>query len=289
RISVRGVTDADSIGPAFLLFLPWLFGIRRRLPKVLLAVGLTLWFVPAVFSGIARFRLPALAVFALLIGSALEEEFSWSPRKKTAYALLFLAALANFIWGSLTLFSFGGWEVAFGLKSKSDYLNHPRKGYPTPYYSAAEFVNKAAPPTGRVLLIGEARGYYLKKPFIAASVFNTQPMVSIANASPTPDDLYERLQAMGITHILVNAAETLYLHKNWPEKFSAAGRETFDAFWQKHALPVFIDAGPGPSDFRRVAVFELVPDREALQPLRPRIPNPLLEILDGGNPGIELP
>ena len=49
----HGATDADSIGPAFLLFLPWLFVLRRRLPKVLLAVGLTLWFLPAAFSGIA--------------------------------------------------------------------------------------------------------------------------------------------------------------------------------------------------------------------------------------------
>ncbi len=279
NVSINGKTDADFIGPMFLLFLPWLFLIRwpDRL-KPVFYIFILQWLAMTFSSRLIRFTIPALALLALMIGVVL----SGAPRhfRRWSYLIFGGAILFNFCNSTLILFSLESWKVAAGQVSAGDYLSHSHSSYPTPYYPAADFINTHAPKSADVMVLGDARGFYLNRPFLTASIFDAHPLITWANESADEAELYKHFLAHGYTYLLFNAAEAYRLHTFSINSLDKHGWAVLEAFWQKHLLPVYQDVNQYGSDFRFSVVYEVVADRamRTPAPLAP-IPNYLSSIL----------
>jgi len=99
-----------------------------------------------------------------------------------------------------------GFEYLIGKASYEDYLYHtafpPGYGFFAP---SLAYVNQNLPPTSRVLMLFEARGFHFKVPVIQDNVFTNWPL--LANRVSTLDCL----SGSRITHMLVNFGAMNYL------------------------------------------------------------------------------
>lgn len=65
----------------------------------------------------------------------------------------------------------------------------------------------ALPTDSRVMLVGEARTFYLRRPFEYATVFNRHPLARAARRDPSGPALLDWLQKRGTTHLLAHWTE----------------------------------------------------------------------------------
>ena len=72
-------------------------------------------------------------------------------------------------------------------------------------------------------------------------------MVEYAAAAKDGGDLYARLRADGVTHLLVNTADAIRLGREYRMFYwDARARGVFDEFWAGHARSVSKSACPTP-------------------------------------------
>ncbi len=126
-------------------------------------------------------------------------------------------------------------KVSTGVETRENYLI--RK---IPYYPAVKYVNTQLPEGSKVLFVGESRGYYCKKGYIASSVFDKTPIVEWANMSDTPEELRKIFYKNQITHILFNKSEAKRLGDGfgvfyWTDK----GGKIFREFQDKYLKEIF--------------------------------------------------
>jgi len=285
NVSIHGQSDANYLGPLYLLVLPWLAFLSKRPPVRALGVAfLGQWFLYSLSSHLARFWIPALAILAVLLGICIEDAHAKRRFKAGIVSALVAGSLVNLYWFSLMTYMFAGWQVVLGRTTASDYLNEAHSSYPSPYYGAAEFINKRTPASAQVMVLGDARGFFVERPFIAATVFDTHPVIRLSERAPDGDALYEEMRRQGITHILLNVAEAARLRTYPRSPWTAAGQTAFDRFWQRHAHAVFQDHSPQPPYARYTIVYELVPDRRRLEPGVDQTPDFYLQMYQTPHP-----
>ena len=258
-LTMSGMGNADFIGPFMLLCFPLFFLLRARRPvlrhlAVFIAVMWGLW---SVSTSMLRYLLPTLAVMSVLFAALIAE----LPDKVLKWALqgvLVAVSLFSAQWLNRMAASQDGWRVVFGLQDKAAYLSVQHDTYPTPYYPAMEYLNASLPADSRVLFVGESRGFYCRRKFVTASVYDMQPLVRLARASSTPEDLQARLASAGITHIFLNLAEAMRLADSyrlfqWDER----SLKVFNAWWSRYAEPVWSDVRNNPAEFRFLFLYKV--------------------------------
>lgn len=261
------VANSEYFGPLFLFLLPVLFLLSAPAGAPLAALWLyflAAWVTWSLTSTMVRFLMPAYPAAGLLIGTYL---FAPGHRGlKTALKTAVLAAcLTGVYWAGLVFYVQGRWQPVFGAAPKDDYLGHTQPTYPYSAYSAIKFVNDKLPAGAKVLLVGDERSFYLKKKFIVSSVYDKSALVEYAIASRDGADLYARLRADGVTHLLINTAEAIRLGRGYRMFYwDARARGVFDAFWDAHAKEVFAFEETQNGKFlNRVAVYEIAAERPA--------------------------
>ncbi len=70
-------------------------------------------------------------------------------------------------------------------------------------------------PSANVMLVGEARTYYLRRPVEYAVVFNHHPLAETARRSREPGAIIQRLRDRGTTHLLVHWDEIARLSRTY--------------------------------------------------------------------------
>lgn len=265
-VSLKGRTDADYLGPAFLIFLPLLFFIRWRPTTTLFfRIFFLQWLFYSVSSFVARFWIPSLALLAVLTGIAMADGEIPKPMKAAGVALALVATTVNLCWGWLYLYMMEGWQVVQGDKSAADYLNRPHSTYPNPYFAAADYINRHAPPDARAMVLGDARAFYLERPYFAATVYDRHPIFNWTEDSADGEALYRKFKDNNVTHILLNVAEGVRVRHYWLDNFSEAGEKAFDDFWRRHVRLVLDDQGSTQQDYRYSQVYEVVAERPAVE------------------------
>jgi hypothetical protein len=234
-----------------------------------------LWLLASLGTFLPRFWMLALLVLCVPLGSALTEvsgRLTYLTR-----GLLMIGLLSNWSWGASFILDSEGWKVVWGRMDKAHYLNTSHRSYRAPYFDAAEFINRALPAEAGVLVLGDYRSFYLQRRFWAASAYDTPPMFALANASADGEDLYARLRARGITHILFNAAAVVPGSRYWKVTLTPQGRKAFRAFWADHTHVLFQEQSLHPGDVQAVFVYEVIDHHRP-----PELPEPdrLLNILD---------
>ncbi|HAT72216.1 MAG TPA: hypothetical protein DCS63_05310 [Elusimicrobia bacterium] len=259
KITMGEIGNSHYFTPLFLALLPLLFIIPPAAGTaplwIYFATGWLLW---SFASTMVRFLMPAYPAAALLIAASLEGRGHVALRRTLSYAALACCALGLY-WAGLIFYSQGRWKPVLGLVSKKEYLSNTQATYPYSHYAAIEFINEKLPAGSKTLIIGDGRSFYFKKDFIVSSVFDKTPVVEYAAASASGEELYARLRAEGVTHLLINAAEAIKLGVGYRMFYwDARARGVFDEFWARHAREVFArDEVQSGRFLNRVTVYEL--------------------------------
>ena len=260
-----GVPSQESyyMGPLFLVLLPLLFLLRRRhFPSALLAVlCLGAWLPLSLMTFVPRYFVACLAPLSLLLAYALLQ----APGKGLRlYALCLSALLAGLHASALGLESLGDrlWDVVSGRQTEDDYLSHTHPNYTLPPYLGFQYLNRNAPKGAKVLLVGETRSLYLERNFEASSLLNDEILFDLMESSRGPEELKERMDRMGFTHIVVNVGRFFSAGRTG-FSFSESAMKNYDGYWGKYTLKEFESYG---SADHLVLVYRILGGREALAP-----------------------
>lgn len=205
RALQRTVAD-DRIGPPLILLALWgAFARRDRWTVglvVMLAVQFVFWL--GATHQYARFAVVLLLPLVLLAARVLERPMSPLPRAAMG-AILLLGTGCN-------LYSIGG---LFYDHTRMGTAREPLLAYDKldwfvkgqwPSMQEVGAINELAP-NAKVMLIGEARTFYLRRPYDYAVVFNHHPLAQAALEIPDDEELVDWLRQQGCTHVLVHWME----------------------------------------------------------------------------------
>lgn len=253
---------AESTGPAYLFLLPLL--LWSRPPPAFRALGwfcLAAWLPLSLLSELTRFFIPHLAPLALLLAGAAFSVEPAAARSALASAALALCAALGGAWAVLDAFQVAKLRVFSGERPKGDFLAHTRASYPTPGYAAAAYLNRRAAPAERVLVFGDARSFYLRRPALAATPDQASILEVWANAAGDARRLRERFRARGVGWILVNHGEIF--RNRFALRFSPRGLAALTEFWKRCTLKEF-EVREMPD--RWVAAYRVLEEDEAAAP-----------------------
>lgn len=104
------------------------------------------------------------------------------------FASLFLALEVHAVFGTQ--------QVLLGLETREQFLERRLD-----YYPCAAVAGRLAP-NGRILVVGEQRGYYLEREHVPSSVHAPNLWVRLAEEASGPAELVARLRAEGFSHVL---------------------------------------------------------------------------------------
>lgn len=262
KVTMGRVPNSEYFTPLFLALLPTAFLLAAPAGPAL--AGLWIFFLVSWLgwcgtSTMVRFLMPAYPAAGLALAAYL-----FSPGHKELKAVLKAAALAVCLAGlyvaALIFYSQGRWRPVAGAVPAEEYLAHTQPTYPYSCYAAIKYINEKTAPGSRTLMIGDEKSFYFKKDFVVSSVYDRTAIVEYAAASKDGEDLYARLKADGVTHLLLNTADAVRLGRDYRMFYwDARARGVFDAFWDRHARSVFaFDEAQGGRVFNRVEVYELV-------------------------------
>jgi len=143
-----------------------------------------------------------------------------------------------------------------------------------------EFINKNLPRNAKVLFIGEGRSFYIDRAPVVSSAHDLTPIVEFAKSSNSANELYLKIKKEGITHIFFNMGEAIRLGRSykmfqWDEK----SLNVYNEFWKTYIKEIFNKDEIINGNFvNRVAVYEILPEKEAAIPHAPPV-NLMTEIV----------
>lgn len=262
---------SDSINPLLLGLVPlWAMTRFSREEKYLLGYWAACWLPLALVVHLPRYYIPSLGILALISGLALARlEETW-VRKSLATVLAMITLGVGFSMWRWTV-PRSRWAVFTGEKSVEEFLSHAsRDFYPAPLFPAAEYIRAHAGQDAKVLVFGDSRGFYLMRDHLNSTPFQVTVLERWSNASSSGEELKERFDKAGITHIIVNHAEIV--RQKMALKFSPRGKKSLDDFWARYTLKVY-QAGPNymtdggrDSIDQWVLVYRVLAEEEASRP-----------------------
>ncbi|MCX5791197.1 MAG: glycosyltransferase family 39 protein [Elusimicrobia bacterium] len=266
--TMNGNTDESFCGPVFLLFLPLLFLFRNINPKAkYLAAYFALMYL--MWSGISyylRYFLPGLAVLSLLTAYFLVNNALNKYLKGLLLAAAALGVVVNFYWSVLSANLSDRLPVVDGRETKDSYLGRGHVGYPSPYYKTIVYMNANLDSDAKVLFIGENRGYYSERLFVAGAVHDDAMILRWIKGCRNEDELYAVLGREKITHLLVNLREGTRVQSYKIYTWDARELKLFNRFWKKYVKDVHMEddvylyrlaAGPAPAPVNTVFLMYL--------------------------------
>ena len=248
----------DWLGAAFLIFTPWAFACRWGLFKredsipmawtVILLLTVVACLVWSLSSTIVRFLMIALPFAACLMSLAIVR----SPTPNWLYQAAWVVAILSSMYNFQEIFKYGVdnnlgiWSQVLGKSSRSEFLKTTHASYPAPYYSAMEYIDQHLPLNAKVLFLGESRGYYCNRDYIAATVFDNNPFWIAARESTTPGDLAAKVRSLGITHIFLNTSSLYtYVSRDTVAPRDVIGGKVFGEFWNQYLEKIFDESRRG--------------------------------------------
>ena len=100
-----------------------------------------------------------------------------------------------------------------GAKTERRYLEER-----FPAAALYRWINTNLPPTSRILILGESRSFYLRRPFQVGSALDYLPERDLFDRCLTSDDYLQGLKGRGYTHLFVHFGELERLgafYKGW--------------------------------------------------------------------------
>lgn len=218
----RILADPDQrFGPALLLLGFLGLAMRRLRPAdvvlcVMLAVQVAVWLTMTHLY--ARFATVMLEPLALLGARSFAADVETSRPGKgrgLTSSILFVGLVVSALSTGILLQSETGFTQA----------RVTPQAVVDAFYAPAKAVNEIYRMRMRVLLIGEARGYYFERPIDYATVFNEQPFLLFLKGDPSLNDIRAWLIREKISHVLIHWGEIRRLARS----YGFSDRVTHDA------------------------------------------------------------
>lgn len=248
----------QSTGLFVFCLAPLLFWARSSdSDRLLTWIVIVSWVSLSLTTEITRYFIPHLALATLLICCIIIRVRPPLFRN----ALLAIAAACGLTYGSLWIglaVDQAKLDVFLGKKDYGQYLTHAVISYPSPPYAGIEYINRHAPEDSGVILVGEPRGFYLRRRYRTASDDQASLLEVWADGSATPEMLRRRLKAEGVNYILINLSE-MERRRLWA-KVSPARFLKLAEFWKRYIVREYeVKVYPE----RWVAVFRVLDENEA--------------------------
>lgn len=230
-LSFSELGSGGIVGPLFLIFLPFLV-VKREKRLFLLILSFLILLVGANFK--LSIRVWTIAFIFLAVYVVIAYEFLTQRIMK--YLFFFIIgfnvvnafALQEYLYSSFKFFS--------GQLGIEEY-----KAYRFSTYKAITFVNKNTPENSRVLLVGEAKNYYLKRPYDVSSGYDFSILKKYLEKSSDVNQFIRALKADGIDFIIFNPREFHRLQQGYHRLTGEEFNRSLD-FLQR-LKPVFQEEG----------------------------------------------
>ena len=231
-LSFYMATSNSFIGATYLFLAPWvliLLGARRyRGPPLficLVAVSTVTILIWTTQTQITRYLIPCLPLLAILGAMALKQSEQWNRGLVTLgkWTLVFLAFWVLTAKFDIILSHRDPVGFFFGLESKQTYLDRKLMNTYTPM---ARIINQL-PKTSKILLLGEARTYYIERAVLSSTVHDRTPFIQWLDEAESAEAVWSRLRGLGFTH--------LFIH--YQEAARVRGWETY--IWEAEAIHRF--------------------------------------------------
>lgn len=225
-----------ALPPLLFLVVPGYLLVRKR-PLVTALLGLAALHFAVWTQGIQTLRylvpvFPALSLAAAyVLDRAVVGPRTAVPARIVVPALVLLALLVSLGAASLSFFMGGPPLQLVGLESRQAYLSRALPDFP-----AIQYLNEHRAEVGRVLLVGDARVYYLEPPALADQGLDVLRAVV---AQDNPRQSADLLRQRGITHVLVSPAQLTWLVRFDPEQRVRQAWEAFERGREGYLVPEF--------------------------------------------------
>jgi hypothetical protein len=225
------------LGPAFILVLPFAFGMRKiaMAAKIVLIYCLLAFMFWATSAQQIRYLIPIFPFLAMMTAYIL----SYYRSRKGLFA-----ALTVFVAGSLAFngyhvvkdfIAIGPVDVVTGQEDRDTFLSRM-----LPSYAMFQHVNTHLPEDSNVFLIYMKNlGYLCDRPYYSDSMFESYTIQEILARSESHTDIYDALRERGFTHILYDVN---YVSGHM-STFSDVEKKIFLAFQEKHLKLLKSDKG----------------------------------------------
>lgn len=205
--------SGGSVGPLFLMFLPFLV-VKKEKRLFLLIFSLLILLVGANFK--LSIRVWTIAFIFLSIYVVIAYEFlTYRIMKYLFFIIIGLNVVNAFGLQEYLYRSFNLFSGQLGIEEYKASTFHT--------YKAIAFVNKNTPENSRVLLVGEAKSYYLERPYYVSSGYDFSILKKYLEKSSNFNDFISALKADGIDFIIFNRWEFRRLQQSYnrltPEEF----------------------------------------------------------------------
>ncbi|MBI1869911.1 MAG: glycosyltransferase family 39 protein [Chlamydiae bacterium] len=230
------IQHADDFIPTAYIGLPLIF-LSLKEPKLLalfiyVSAGYILGFLKT--TGDSRFLLPVFPALSILAGVSFTQFRSSVPLRRIMACAFSIFMIWNLGFMTLYLEGLGAERSLFSLESTPKYLRHR-----LPPYRAVEFLNRAMKPGEKVLLVGEARVFYLKRDVLASTPFDVPVIVQYLEGAKNSGEIYQRLRSDGISYILIHQNEMRRLDHSFPHWSDRIDGRKLNLFLRDYSKPVF--------------------------------------------------
>jgi len=214
-------------GPVFLIFLP--FALVRKREKVFLMVfALALLFAGPYFKMSVRCWYVSFLLLSVYVTLIHEKGMS-----AIMNIILFLIIGLNFLTSFALLERY--YKSNDLLSGKMDVESYKASVFPT--YPAISFANRHIPPGKKVMIVGESRNFYLKRPYMVSSPYDRSLLNKYLVLNATVDRFRQALRSDGFSYIIYNEKEFGRLQKRY-KRLGGAEYQKFERFMGS-LVPVF--------------------------------------------------
>jgi hypothetical protein len=233
-----------TMGPLLWAFIPFLFlGFTVwKKERYLLTLGFLYLAGGFLISFQTRLMIPEMALF--LVGAGCFLGKIKSPGAARLWAVIV------FVFGAATLLEVSrlsvdyvqGQKIWMGAEARTDFLRTSPQT--ASYYALAEACGKL-PWGDRLLVVGDARGLYYPRQFLANSVFDDPQLVKIARRARNSEDIRQGLQRLGVDDLVFSGEEQTRLSRLYPQAYrlSTVQRKNLDDFVKRGVDLVYLE-GP---------------------------------------------
>lgn len=249
---IANILDKGSldslIGPLFLFSLPLLvIGynslVNNRFLIFYLLCQLIFWRFQ---TELWRYFFSGLPVLCLIVGAVFYNEKMAPLARKMLRLLILIILLGNLGMVFAAFNSRQTLAVVCGQESKEHYLEKSHPFYPNPVYPIINYINQNLPANAKILFVGESRGYFCQREYIANSAFDVPTFQKYFKAAINADELAQALKKDKITYILFNEGELYRLQSQYKIfDFSARDLKLLREFWKKHSRQIIYINGVG--------------------------------------------
>lgn len=227
--------------PLYLLLPFWVLWRMNRIVNLLLALSFVRFALWAVSTQDLRYLLPIYPILSVATAYILGRATGPGRFKQLRRSMITVLALLVMLLSLKVQTTIEDWSlgntlpVVLGLESQVNYLGRNLIDYP-----ATEFINDNLPLDAEVLLIGDARGYYLRRQYIPDTTIHLW-WGYLVPVGGSLEGILAQLKEWGVSHILYSEGGVEWVSRWDPEGRAERGAELFASFKERYLVELYKD------------------------------------------------